>query len=138
MAKGKSAVEEFRALRAAGKTRADVYETEDVEDIYDVVNEQQWKDHLRKRIDENDFVVDDNGAGYADDGRDESDEHYSSEDEDVPVHSKAGKRKREEERERDAQMNSKIQKFFKKQSDAPPAQKKAKVSVCKLLRKRAS
>lgn len=90
----KSALDEFRALRAAGKTRFDTYEVQDEERIYDEVDEEGYKKIVRKRLDEDDFVVDDNGAGYADDGREEWDEdrggYESYSDEEEQPTSKAG------------------------------------------------
>lgn len=42
---------------------------EDEEDVYETVAEDQYEEMVRKRRDnQEDFVVDDNGAGYADDG----------------------------------------------------------------------
>jgi DNA polymerase alpha subunit A len=62
---------ELRALRAAGKTRAANYEVEEDSRLYDEVDDDGYKKIVRGRLDEDDFVVDDNGAGYADDGREE-------------------------------------------------------------------
>ncbi len=65
---------ELRALRAAGKTRLSTYQVEDDNRLYDEVDEESYKKVVRRRLDEDDFVVDDNGEGYADDGREEWDE----------------------------------------------------------------
>jgi DNA polymerase alpha subunit A len=64
-------LQELKALRAGGKTRASVYEVEEQQDIYDEVDEEGYKKVVRGRLDQDDFVVDDNGEGYADDGREE-------------------------------------------------------------------
>jgi len=87
---------QLRALRAAGKTGFDAYEVEDAKDIYETVDEEGYKKVVRGRLDQDDFVVDDNGEGYADDGREDwQDERHayddSDSDRDLPKHSKAGR-----------------------------------------------
>jgi DNA polymerase alpha subunit A len=64
---------ELRALRAAGKTRLSTYEVAEEEQLYDEVDEEGYKKVVRSRLDQDDFIVDDNGEGYADDGREEWD-----------------------------------------------------------------
>lgn len=80
---------ELKALRASGKKRLSTYEVEDQGSIYDEVDEEGYKKVVRKRLDEDDFVVDDNGEGYADDGREVWNEDRveysdSEEDDDLP------------------------------------------------------
>jgi len=72
---------ELKALRASGKKAFDSYKVSDVDDLYDEVNEDEYKKVVRKRLDQDDFVVDDNGEGYADDGREDWDrvQAYDSE-----------------------------------------------------------
>jgi DNA polymerase alpha subunit A len=106
---------ELKALRASGKKRLSTYEVEDEGSIYDEVDEEGYKNVVRKRLDEDDFVVDDNGEGYADDGREVWNEdrvEYSDSDDDLPVRGKAAKRKREEEKERKEKQNNGISKYF--------------------------
>jgi DNA polymerase alpha subunit A len=57
---------------------ARTYEVEEYQSIYDTVDEEGYKKVVRSRLDRDDFVVDDNGEGYADDGREEDweDGHY--------------------------------------------------------------
>lgn len=90
---------ELRALRAAGKTRLSTYEVAEEEQLYDEVDEEGYKKVVRSRLDQDDFIVDDNGEGYADDGREEWDGdhpgyHYagseSDEEEERPAKGKAG------------------------------------------------
>jgi DNA polymerase alpha subunit A len=88
---------ELRALRASGKTRAAAYEVEDEVDIYEEVDEEGYKKVVRSRLDKDDFVVDDNGEGYADDGREEDWQddrragYYGSEsEEEAPARGKVG------------------------------------------------
>ena len=63
----------LKAKRASGKSRLDDFEIEEDNALYDVVDDEDYKKIVRKRLDDDDFVVDDNGAGYADDGREEWD-----------------------------------------------------------------
>lgn len=90
------ALAQLRALRASGKTRMSTYEVKDAESIYDEVDEEGYKKVVRSRLDRDDFVVEDNGRGYADDGREdweaERGGHDDSEsEEELPVRGKAGK-----------------------------------------------
>lgn len=87
---------ELKALRQAGKKNFDSYKVDDVEELYEEVDENQYKKIVRDRLDEDDFVVDDNGEGYADDGREEWDRlpqyHYASDsEEDVPARGRPSK-----------------------------------------------
>jgi len=94
MASRAARLAELRALRASGKTRVATYEVDDVEKIYEEVNEEDYKKVVRKRLDDDDFVVDDNGEGYADDGREDwqndPQDEYSESEEEAPARGKAG------------------------------------------------
>lgn len=112
----------LRALRAAGKTAFDDYEVQEAEELYDNVDEEAYKKVVRKRLDEDDFVVDDNGAGYADDGREEDFAEYadySDDEEDGQNGAKGGKRKRELDLEREKRVKNGINKYFA--ANAPAA-----------------
>lgn len=131
---------ELKALRAAGKTRLSSYQVkDDFESLYEEVDEEGYKKVVRARLDQDDFVVDDNGQGYADDGREEwmDERRYDSpgaSEEDLPLKGKAGgsclrshlqndslcvaKRKREEDREKTERTNNSINKYF---SNGPTA-----------------
>jgi DNA polymerase alpha subunit A len=87
-------LEKLKAARAGGKRDID-YEVEEEVNIYDEVDEEGYKKVVRGRLDQDDFVVDDNGQGYADDGREEDWEDgrradYSSEEDDTAPRGKAG------------------------------------------------
>lgn len=113
---------ELRALRASGKKRLDTYQIEDQGAIYDEVDEEGYKKVVRGRLNEDDFVVDDKGEGYADDGREEwqaERRYYSSEGEGVSsLKSGAAKRKRENEKEKNENTNHKIMNYF---NNGPPS-----------------
>lgn len=74
---------ELKALRASGKKAFDNYKVADVDNLYDEVDEDGYKKVVRERLNQDDFVVDDNGEGYADDGREDWDrvQAYESESE---------------------------------------------------------
>lgn len=79
---------ELRALRQAGKKAFENYKVEDVENLYEEVDEDGYKKIVRDRLNQDDFVVDDNGEGYADDGREEWDRlhvYQSDSEDDAPV-----------------------------------------------------
>ncbi|KAI9673432.1 MAG: DNA-directed DNA polymerase alpha catalytic subunit pol1 [Caeruleum heppii] len=112
-----AAFAQIRALRAAGKTRLSTYEVEAEKDIYDQVDEEGYKKVVRGRLERDDFVIDDNGAGYADDGREDwaqerPGQYDSDSDQDLPVKGKAAKRKREEDQEKKDRIDNGISKFF--------------------------
>ena len=86
---------ELRALRASGKTRLSSYQVQDEEKLYEEVDEEGYKKVVRDRLDRDDFVIDDNGEGYADDGREEwmGERQYdsaSASEEERPLKGKAG------------------------------------------------
>ena len=111
-----AALAELRALRASGKKRLDTYQVEDQGAVYDEVDEEGYKKVVRSRLDQDDFVIDDNGEGYADDGREEwqTERRYesSSDGEELPLKGKAAKRKREEDKEKIEKTNNKIMSYF--------------------------
>ena len=86
---------ELKALRASGKTRLTTYQVDEEEKLYEEVDEEGYKKVVRGRLDRDDFVVDDNGEGYADDGREEwaGERRYDSasgSEEELPLKGKAG------------------------------------------------
>lgn len=85
---------ELRSLRASGKSRLESYEVHQEEDLYEEVDEDGYKKVVRERLNQDDFVIDDNGEGYADDGREDWDRRagYDTEsEEDLPVKGRNGK-----------------------------------------------
>ncbi|MCJ1390503.1 DNA-directed DNA polymerase alpha catalytic subunit pol1 [Xylographa bjoerkii] len=108
---------ELKALRASGKTRLSTYKVQEEERLYEEVDEEGYKKVVRDRLDRDDFVIDDNGQGYADDGREEwvGEKQYDSasgSDVELPVKGKAAKRKREEEKEKIEKTNNSINRYF--------------------------
>ena len=91
----KARLAELRALRASGKSRLSSYKVQEEENLYEEVDEEAYKKVVRARLDQDDFVIDDNGEGYADDGREDwmQERRYDSpsgSEEDVPLKGKAG------------------------------------------------
>ncbi|KAF8443398.1 DNA polymerase alpha subunit A [Terfezia claveryi] len=62
---------ELRALREAGKTRLSAYEVEEEEQIYDELDEEGYRKKMREKMLEDDFVVDDHGEGYVENGEED-------------------------------------------------------------------
>lgn len=123
----------LRALRQSGKTAFNTFEVNDDNALYEEVDENQYKNIVRERLNQDDFVVDDNGEGYADDGREEWDRThvYESDSEDDGGRGgrvgrpKGSKKAREEDQaERDAKDRN-IAEYFTK--GATKAQPKSKV-----------
>ena len=72
-----SALEAMRAAREGGdEARDSRWDMPDEQDVYDEVNEDDYRSMVEKRREREDFVVDDNGFGYYDDGE----EHFGKDD----------------------------------------------------------
>ncbi|KAH3667869.1 hypothetical protein OGATHE_003068, partial [Ogataea polymorpha] len=73
----------LRAARAGVKLSDD---EGDYEDIYEEVDEQQFRKHKQHQLLNDDFIVDDSGNGYAETGADDWDgaNEYASEEEEEP------------------------------------------------------
>ncbi|ETS76379.1 hypothetical protein PFICI_11766 [Pestalotiopsis fici W106-1] len=116
---------ELKALKASGKKVFDSYEVEQEADLYEEVDENQYKNIVRDRLNQDDFVVDDNGEGYADDGREEWDRvhQYESDSEDDRVirghDRKSDKRKRDEDKAKRDANDRDISEYFMKGRTAP-------------------
>ncbi|MCJ1310782.1 DNA polymerase alpha catalytic subunit [Agyrium rufum] len=129
-----AALAALRAQRASGKSRLDTYEVQDHENIYEEVDEEGYKKVVRNRLNRDDFVIDDNGEGYADDGREEwADERgYASNtgsEAEVPLTGKAAKRKREEDVEKAERTKNNINKYFNKGASLPKPKAKPVTTI---------
>ncbi|KAI0526471.1 hypothetical protein F5B22DRAFT_159474 [Xylaria bambusicola] len=129
----RSKLAELRALRASGKKAYDTYEVSEGQALYEEVDENEYKKIVRERLNQDDFVVDDNGEGYADDGREDWDriQTYSSDSEDDAAvgrrDRKSDKRKREEDKaKRDADDRDISEYFMKGQTALQPKPKAIK------------
>lgn len=77
--------------RRTGTIAADSSEEDEGGAIYDEVDEETFRKHKREQILKDDFIVDDNGEGYVDNGVDEWDDatrpnYYSDEEETTSKH----------------------------------------------------
>lgn len=75
--KHKNALERLKAQREAGINALDAYEVDADDRIYDEVNENDYQMLVRRRLQEDDFVVDDDGLGYVDYGEEDDDRRSS-------------------------------------------------------------
>ncbi|SZF03580.1 unnamed protein product [Blumeria hordei] len=78
-------IAELVALRKSGKKRLESYEIRQEADLYEELDEESYKKVVRDRLNQDDFVIDDNGQGYADYGREEWDQesqNYTDSEED--------------------------------------------------------
>ncbi|KAL5598797.1 hypothetical protein BROUX41_003870 [Berkeleyomyces rouxiae] len=123
-------LEQLRASRAAGKkVTLDVGQ---IDSFYEEVDETEYKKIVRDRLNQDDFVVDDNGEGYADDGREEWDREqpqYGSSDEDEALERgrpKTSKKKRAEEQAKQDANAQDITNFFNKGGMSRPKTKVVK------------
>ncbi len=151
-AAARSKFAELRALRASGKKRLDTYEVHQEVDVYEEVDEDGYKKVVRDRLNQDDFVIDDNGKGYADDGREEWDRRpgYDTESEDeLPIKNKnskasgyqlrfpslflltrsTAKRKREEDNAKRETLEKGISNYFTR----GPITTQPKAKVCHLV-----
>src|SRR5690606_14217486 len=116
---------ELRALREAGKSRLSTYEVEEEEQLYDELDEEGDRKHVRERLMDDDFVVDDQGEGYVDNGEDDWDDrrrggkggYYSEESDEEEAGGKKMTPKRRKELEearkkKKAEQEGNIAKYF--------------------------
>ncbi|QRW17153.1 DNA polymerase II large subunit [Rhizoctonia solani] len=77
----KDRLADLRAAREAGGRSKQWKSTED-EELYDEVSEDDYKKIVKNRLDRDDFIVDDDGGGYVDNGMDafEAEKDYESDD----------------------------------------------------------
>ncbi|CAM9895440.1 unnamed protein product, partial [Phaeothamnion confervicola] len=66
-AKQQAALEKIKAARG-GCSRLEQYGSDDDEPVWEDVTEEEYQRTVRERQEKGDFVVDDNGLGYADNG----------------------------------------------------------------------
>lgn len=131
MASKLSKREQLKALREARSSgRSAAFSDEADGTIYDEVDEDTYRQHKRDQLMNDDFIVDDNGEGYVDNGADEWDEasrpNYSSDEDDESLN-KSKKRSRHGARslQRPTKMTKshEISNFFKTGSTLPNTKK---------------
>ncbi|RVD90002.1 uncharacterized protein DFL_000985 [Arthrobotrys flagrans] len=130
-------LEELKKLRGSKKTRLSSYKPQDEQRLFDELDENEYRKVQRSRLDQDDFVVDDNGEGYVENGMDEwevgrdRDDYASSSDEnDNPARASAkGKRKREAESTTRKDQDGSINKYFTSMAAQAATKHKAESTV---------
>lgn len=127
--------DKLKQLREARRTGVNAtFSDSDNEAIYDEVDEATYREHKRDQLINDDFIVDDNGEGYVDNGADEWDDstrpqYYSDEEEET-----SKKRKRKDLKPAKVAKSAQINNFFKAATEkavAKPA--KADASIDDIL-----
>lgn len=121
-------IDKLARLRAAraGQAFSDGEEDHSDTEIYDEVDENAYREHKRDRVLNDDFIVDDNGDGYAETGADDWDrpQQFSDEEE--------GNTKREKPRAKVKMTGGpNITSYFKQPVDAKPVKKEKKNKMAK-------
>lgn len=119
--------------RRTGTIAADSSEDEDGGAIYDEVDEETFRKHKREQLLKDDFIVDDTGEGYVDNGVDEWDDstrpnYYSDEEEEVSTR----RAKKPAKKVAKVSATASINNFFSPAVSAPskdksPAEQEAKI-----------
>lgn len=116
--------------RRTGTIAADSSEDEDGGAIYDEVDEETFRKHKRDQLLKDDFIVDDTGEGYVDNGADEWDDstrpNYYSDEEETTTKSKS---KKPAKRVTKVANTASINNFFAPVSSAPKEQASAEVDA---------
>lgn len=114
--------DKLKRLREARRTGTiAAVSDEENEYIYDEVDEDTYRQHKRDQLMNDDFIVDDNGEGYVDNGVDEWDDatrpnYYSDEEEEKDTGSK--KRKKKQQKPVKVAKTAQINNFFTPASSA--------------------
>lgn len=113
---------ELRALKASGKKRIDNYEATAGKDIYEEVDEDGYKKVVRDRLNQDDFVVDDNGLGYADNGMEDWQQGQYESEEETPGPRANGRAKttKQLKRQDNVAENDKISQYLSKSAAITP------------------
>lgn len=140
--------DKLKLLREARKTgkNLDVSDVEEDEGIYDEVDDETFRAHKRHQMMNDDFIVDDDGEGYVDNGVDEWDarsrpKYYSEDEEDEEEEGETGdgskkRRKRKDKKPAKVAKTSQINNFFKPRGfevNSKPKPKKADANIDDIL-----
>ncbi|KAI5950475.1 POL1 [Candida theae] len=133
--------EKLRLLREARKTGGRVVLDSDddesnLNEIYDEVDEETFREHKRHQLMNDDFIVDDNGEGYVDNGADEWDDssrpNYYSDEEDIDS-SKKRRKTKEGQRPAKVAKTAPINNFFKSTTSRNNDIKKVDMNIDDIL-----
>lgn len=129
----------LQQLKEARKTGRNVNvvesDTDDYNEIYDEVDEDTYRQHKRNQLMNDDFIVDDNGEGYVDNGADDWDDasrpNYYSDEENESMGSR--KRRKKEDKTTKVAKTSQIRNFFKPMSGVSDSKKKLETNIDDIL-----
>lgn len=125
-------LKQLREARKAGTSLLHYNEVdEDDNEIYDELDESQYRQHKRDQLMNDDFIVDDDGEGYVDNGADEWDDstrpnYYSDEEE------SSSKKKKHSKDQKPVKKTAQINNFFQpmnRMSSVPKPQNAKKIDV---------
>lgn len=116
----------LRAARA-GQAYSDGEDENIDTEIYDEVDETTYREHKRDRVLNDDFIVDDNGDGYAETGGDDWDQPQNYSDDDGSNSNSKSKPKSKIKMTAAPNITS----YFKQPSEAKPSKKEKKNKIAK-------
>ncbi|KXS22075.1 hypothetical protein M427DRAFT_163586 [Gonapodya prolifera JEL478] len=125
---GLSAIRKLKEAKKKGISRLEELKFDDDESIFEQVSEEDYDQIVRNRLKEDDFVVDDDGRGYVDNGEEVWERHHEyadngSSEEAEEDNGRAGKRKRKKESK--VKPEARITTMFSKMTSKPGAAKPA-------------
>ena len=124
------------ARKTGGRVLLDSDDETNLNEIYDEVDEETFREHKRHQLMNDDFIVDDNGEGYVDNGADEWDDssrpNYYSDEDDVDSN-KRKRKKKDEQRPIKVAKTAPINNFFKSTTIRTNEVKKVDMNIDDIL-----
>lgn len=124
------------ARKTGGRVLLDSDDETNLNEIYDEVDEETFREHKRYQLMNDDFIVDDNGEGYVDNGADEWDDssrpNYYSDEDDVDSN-KRKRKKKDEQRPIKVAKTAPINNFFKSTTIRTNEVKKVDMNIDDIL-----
>ncbi|TPX76601.1 DNA-directed DNA polymerase [Chytriomyces confervae] len=113
--KASESLAQLRRIRNDGASRLSALDTaQEAQMVYDEVTEEEFNAIQKKRIQEDDFIVDDDGRGYADYGDDMGGDGSSGEDSEADEETFGRKNKKSKQKK--AHKDARVSTFFNKQA----------------------
>ncbi|KAJ3026454.1 UNVERIFIED_CONTAM: DNA-directed DNA polymerase alpha catalytic subunit pol1 [Siphonaria sp. JEL0065] len=127
-------LELLKKTRSGTAKRSDLLRNDEPATLFDELSEDDYKRYLRNKIEQDDFVVDDDGKGYADYGDDfDGDKNNESEDDDESEAEEDGFGKRKSSKKANTRVKkvakeARVTTFFNKQAAKQAASKSTAVA----------